>query len=373
MKYSKMIGLCLTSSALAMAGCNFESGGNSNNGSSDLPEVEIDSTSGWTYFSFATEGEVDAADSWHLAFNTSGQRNDIRSNTALVELALAAPQDDFYNSSGQGIQDVFRSATAAEEEEHLLETYDDLSFSPDSIDATIGRDGSNFYSLVGSTYSAESDNWWLVQSAEGDSFAKLHFTDVSYDPGNHTLTIEAEMFVKEDGGTYGSAVTWTSVSNDPSSHCFDFDSAQTQSCNSATWDLQYTTVGRSSLFILTNGGFSGDESAGVYIADDGGTADDDSDDVYAMSKTDVDNLDTSSLSNDFSSDQEAETNMFSENSWYYYSGYWDGFQTHNILPNFRVYAVKDTATDEVTLFQVTSYYNEAAEGGHISLKYRTQD
>lgn len=367
----------MAASTILLSGCNVDekddpvSGGDSSQ-NDDFRSIQVDANTEWAYVDFSANSEVSAGENWDLAFKTTS----IRSNAARTELALAAPQLDFFDTGTKKPNvNVWTNATAGSELEHLLASYslDDLEFSQDSIDAVVGRDGVNFYSSS-TGIAANSDAWWLIRSAEGDSYAKVNFTTVDYNIDGHVVTLEADFFVqgKDDTEFSSTAVTWSR--DEASENCFDFDSASVVDCGSDTWDVQYASIGRS-MMILVNGGYSGSQQGGVFIADDS----DPSGELYAMEKADIDAIDVSTLEeSDFVADAESTVNMFYNpslefgsdyNDWYAY----DLLSGRGIWPNFRVYAVKETDTDDVTLVQMVNYYNEADEGRHIKIRYRTLD
>jgi len=363
---------------VALAGCNPSDSADSDS-ASDKTNITLDASSGWAYLNLESKSEVEVTGDWDLAFYESH----VRSNPNRVELALAAPQEDFFDDTGRPDANVFLNATKSSELEHFDANYEvaDLTFEPDAIDAVVGRDSTNFYS--GST--ANTDAWWIVKSAEGDSYAKLNFTNYSYNGGTHEITVEANFFVKGSGDSVFSStpVTWQSHSLTTSEACFDFDSGSTVSCASSTWDVQYFSAGHVPM-ILLNSDYSGDGSAGLYIFDDKSDSDASNDD-HAMTQTEVDAVDVSTLASaEFSTDQENESNMFynaypdygeTYNDWFVYAGAYSstfGAGNHGIYPNFRVYAAQ-YSNDDVYLFQIINYYNEADEGKHISVRVRPLD
>lgn len=360
MNYSKTLGLVLASSGLLAAGCNFEGGGSGGTGGTN---VQLDATTDWAFFSFDSGLKVTESDDWDVAFN----RTTVRTNTDRVEVALANEQEDFYDSDGDAVSNVFLNATANSENEHLMANFDvdDLSFEEDEYNTAINREGTGAVhgSLVPNVDVADSDTWLLLRSAEGDSFAKFRLTEYKYNMDNsatpplHRLDIEGEFFVQAAGDSSFSAtaVTWTR--DETSENCFDFDSGATVGCEGDTWDIQYSSDG-----LKVNGGSSAtnsDNSGGVYIFDT-------DEDTYGMTKAQIDNItDASNLNARLFTDDEFST-FFYDNSWYAYNL----ANQHKIYPNYRVYAVQNTDSEAVHLFQITGYYDANNESGNISLKYR---
>lgn len=46
---------------------------------------------------------------------------------------------------------------------------------------------------------------------------------------------------------------------------------------------------------------------------------------------------------------------------------------HGIWPNYRVYGLRDLATEAVTLIQLINYYNDADTSGNVTVRYRSAD
>lgn len=354
---------------MVLAGCNPSS---SDDDSSSLDDtttratIDATSTTSWSFFSFDSGTTVDESEDWDLAFS----RYNVRSNADRVEMALAAPQDDFYQSNGNPSANVFTNATANSELEHILADYDvdALDFEADTLNAVIGRDGVNFFAnIVPDVNSANDDYWWLLRSAEGDSFAKVNFTNVTYNfsSGEHSTTIAADFFVQgsSDGSFSGAPVQWSETIPPGSTSCFDFDAGNIVNCSTDVWDVQFKTINRG-FFILVNGGVSGSGSAAVHQHDTNNES-------FAIEDADINDAEFSDgsalVSQTFSSDQ--AQNVFTDDDWYAYAL----LGGHGIWPNYRVYSVKETATDKVTLFQIINYYNEADVSGHITVRYRELD
>ena len=128
-----------------------------------------------------TEEQAAASTDWHVAFRRSTIKlNGGTSGPGNVAAALAAAQDDFYNED-EPVNSVFLNATPASELEHLEDEYDltALDFISDAHVASIQGSGEmigalmdlGWYNYNPTTHalSANTDNHWLLRSAEGSS------------------------------------------------------------------------------------------------------------------------------------------------------------------------------------------------------------
>lgn len=351
-----------------LAGCNLEdksddpndSTGNSTDdndtgGSSDgTGTVRIDASAGWAYLSLAGGSAVTASDDWDLAFS----RTSVRVNPDRATSALIVEQADFYDNNEDPIANVFTNATANSELEHLLANHDleAFSYEAESRDAAIGRDGANFYDYDFATHvvSANDDAWWVLRSAEGDSFAKLNVTRVEYAAGS--LELDADFFVQgSTDSTYaGTAVEWSATVADGEQSCYDFDNDATVDCaTSSDWDIKLVVDGHSFL-LLTNGGVSGGGDAGVY---------------GALTSTEATAETDGSALSSYAFAEDKGANALTEHSWYAYNL----TGQHGIWPNFRVYGIRNTDSEAVTLVQLINYYDDADNSGHITVRYKAEE
>ncbi|MHA7879936.1 MAG: HmuY family protein [Saccharospirillum sp.] len=337
--------------AIALAGCNDDSNKvdidpENSEGTGAYRTIQLNSATGWAYLDFSTSEEVAESADWDIAVN----RLSVRINPERAELALATSQDDFYDGEDPNVN-VFTNATAGSELEHLLAHYDltELAFEPESVDAAIGRDGTEFYNynFITHTMSANPDAWWVLRSSDGDAFAKLNVTDVSYATGS--LSIEAEFYVQAEGDSTFSntANTWAATVSE--SECYDFDAGAVVGCDQSSWDIQLKVEDRS-FRLLTNGGVSGDGDSGVH---------------GALTQTEVDAITDGNglITHQFSQDR--GNNAITQNSWYAYNL----TGRHGIWPNYRVYVAKNLDTDVATAFQLIGYYNEADVSGYVTVRF----
>lgn len=354
----------LAASTVALTGCNLEEkddpenkdGKNIGGVTDTTGRVQVDASSRtkWAYLDLSTGTEVTANEDWDLAF----QRLAVRINPDKQASALLAKQADFYDGNEAPLANVFLNATANSEHEHLQATYDlsKVSFETETLDAAVGRDGTDFYDydFMTHTVSANDDAWWVIRSAEGDSFAKLNPTQVEYDSSSDTLGLTADFFVQSnDASAYReAAVIWTTEVVDGEASCFDFDAGAEVDCSaSMTWDLKLVVDGYR-FNMLANSGITGSAQAGVYGA--------------LTTSEAAEQTDGSALSSYVFESDEGH-NAISENSWYSYNL----AGQHGIWPNYRVYGIQDTESEAVTLIQLISYYDDTDASGHLTVRYRT--
>ncbi len=139
---------------------------------------------------------------WDIAF----KRYDVilnggASGPGSVKAAIADAQDALYDSDGNPIKAQFAAMTEQASIDAFLAvtSADGLAFTSDVANPYITNDGgpnSWFGYEIGGTgprFFANPDAWWAVRSAEGDSFAKLHVTEV--DSTERAFTVE--MFVQK--------------------------------------------------------------------------------------------------------------------------------------------------------------------------------
>lgn len=352
--------LLATLPAFFLAGCNLENDNDSPTDDSDdalsgeFETLMLDASASWAYLSLHQAAEVMVEDDWDLAFNGTS----VRVNPERAASALLAEQSEFYDADGDPLANIFTNATANSEQEHLFTGYDlsSVTFETEATDAALGRDGEHFYDYNFMTHavSANDDVWWVVRSAESDSFAKLNVTDVSY--ADSALSLTADFYVQANGDSIFSnaAESWAATVVDGEENCFDFDSGMSVDCNnSIAWDVKLKVDGHSFL-ILTNGGVSGSGQAGI---------------LESMTKAEADIETDGTVFNSRAFLQDKGDNAITRHAWYAYNV----LNGHGIWPNFRVYGIKNLETEDVTLVQLVNYYNAADAARHITVRLRPAD
>lgn len=398
----KQISLLVATSAitLALTGCggSGSSGSGSNNNSGDTSAsvdtqpkavVTIDETTGiksvainasdyenYVYINLET-GEavdIDAAEAststeWHMGIRRyTAILNGGASGAGTTAGALAAEQEDFYDA-GEPDNNVFLNATPASEEEHLLASYDldTLTFEEDSPSASIQGSGDVSgtmmdlgwynYNLATHALSVNDDNWWLLRSHDGNSYAKFHASALTYDRTTG-LDVTFEFDVQPSGAsTFNSSATFNGlIPADGGESCFDFDTDSTVDCSETTWDLKLEIVGRN-WNLWTNGGISGNGVGATF----GPLPTDTADEYTNGTNAPAGNVIVSHYV------QDKNAGIFEANPWYEYNL----TEQHQLWPNFRVYVVDTNPADadaKKFAVQITSYYSNTGVGGHPTIR-----
>ena len=305
-------------------------------------ELELDGSTEAAYLDLIN-GEVVTEDGdWHLSFS----RTSVGHNTD-VEIALGDAQDDYYDE-GEAIINLLTNLLADEEVSSMYDLVSDegLTFAADETALEIGDQYYN-YDFMSHAVTANTENYWLMVSSSGDSYAKVQATTIVQDGFEFTTTFTFDVQDSDESEFTADDATFT-ISNQAAITCFDFDADTTVDCSSDDWDLQMDGGD-----IKLNGGVSGSGSAAAY---------------GPIDSTAIDAItDGSSVhSAAFTSDVLAGT--FAENSWYAYNllGY------HGIWPNYRVYVIDTDSTDDAnTLYkiQLVNYYNNDGDSGYVTVRF----
>lgn len=362
-------------------------GGNST--SSVTSETQIDATAGgfgapptdpknkYTYFNLdsgqvvnLTDAQAAASADWHIAFKRSSVKlNGGVSGPGKVKGAVADDQysDGFYTNSDdmQPNVSVFLSATKDSEKEDFDAVTDvsALTYQGDrNVPAIKGDGGAESwwaYDPITHMTSANANYWWLVKSAGGDSYTKLHVTNLVRDSDSRDITLE--LFIQGAGQSTFSTTAVTPTLSLPlagGAKCYDFDAGAEADCAGAAWDIKAEYDATARLYHLwTNGGVStttggkGRAFGKITQADIGG---------YADGTHDAGGADISGL---YFSDKAG--GVFVDKSWYAYGLKGNG--DHGLYPNYRVYAL-DTGAAKYKL-QILSYYDAGGASGWITLRH----
>ena len=318
-----------------------------------------------------TEEQAAASTDWHVAFRRSTIKlNGGTSGPGNVAAALAAAQDDFYNED-EPVNSVFLNATPASELEHLEDEYDltALDFISDAHVASIQGSGEmigalmdlGWYNYNPTTHalSANTDNHWLLRSAEGSSYGRFHATALTY--GRTTgLDVTFDFDVQATGTSQfvGTATFNAHIDAAGGSDCFDFDTDSTVACDTANWDLKLEVVGRD-WNMWVNGGVSG-SGRGVAFGPL------EADDANAYVSATIEPNSSTNISSHYITDLSA--GIFTEHSWYGYNLQND----HKLWPNYRTYVI-DTDTTDATApkfaLQIVNYYSDTGVGGYPNIRF----
>ncbi|MDY0050652.1 MAG: HmuY family protein [Halothiobacillaceae bacterium] len=324
---------------------------------------------GFTYVNLVTGTTVALSDSeaaqskdWHIAF----RRTDIRLNGGVsgllgVKGAIAVTPDGFYDAQGTPITSTFKdpNINAASMLAPFTGLSDaqvqTLSYKSDAYLPFIIGDGSALswfaYDMQTHTLSANSDNWWLIRGAEGDSYARLHV--IGLEQNAKQVSIEMYLQPKGSAAFEGGAETWVAdlgVSGTTRA-CYDFETRAPIACETGSnWDLMVEIDGRSWNLWTNSGNVKGSGKGGAFGVLDASTAG-----SYG-SAAGVPNFFADSRGGVFA-------DATSTYNWALYS-------EQKMWPNYRVYAI-DTAGNGRYALQILSYYHPGnGASGHYSIRFR---
>lgn len=317
------------------------------------------------------EEQAALSDQWHIAFRRASVKlNGGTSGPGRVAGALAIAQEDFYEDSGDADLNVFLNATADQEADHLDPDMDTsaLSFISDTYSAAIQGSGETVgteidlgwyrYNFISHQTSLNADNWWLLRSSEGTSYAKFHASSFAYDPAAG-LDVTFDFEVQATGSSQFSSTASFEAHIDASggTSCFDFDNDAEVSCDTAIWDIKLEIDGRN-WNLWTHSGVSGDGEGGAFGPFNSAQAA-----LYTAG-----HLSPEGVNIDSHYDTDTSAGIFNDNLWYAYN--LQG--AHKLWPNYRTYAIT-TDTDDVAapryLLQITNYYSDAGVSGHPNIRY----
>lgn len=371
---------------LIMTGCGSSSSSKTPTGTVDdtpsqstVKSITIDATAGgfnasaddlknkYTYFDFATgkviemnDEDVDNNQEWDIAFKRLNVKlNGGESGSGTVTGAVGDMQSELYDESGEIIPAQIMALDDASGLVEFKNTESNVTaFTKDSIGSAIAKEWWRDFdmSAMPPVLKANDDNWFVVRSSTGDSYAKIHATKV--ESANRALSnLQLEMYIQGQGETvFSDTVTVADINftTGVSSIYYDFDTASTVDEN-AEWDLKIDKDWK----IWMNSTIYGCGQGGVFGSDDGIplmalnamiTADGKSDSGESVPKYFPD----------------TESSIFSTYSWYAFNFNKD----HKAWANYRTYLIK-VAEGESYRVQLTNYYNSDPKpmSGHVTMRY----
>ncbi len=329
-----------------------------------------------SYFNFSTGQVVDltdaaAADSfdWDIAFKRSGIKlNSGFSGKKGVGGFFTGNNVEAYDAADDFIRSWFEAATAESERSDFTTVSaadiptDNSEFKIDKLVPAIQGDGTleGWWFYPGPPthlVTAVPENWWVVKSAAGDSYAKFHVTelirDSDADPDPLMRRITLEMQVQPVGSDFFNGLflhTFLIPRDAGGALYYDFDTEAEVDVSSAEWDLKVEYDGASREYrILTNGGVSGAGSGGAQAL--GG--------------------DPGSVSNGADQDQVAHY-FADETGGVFVASTWNAYNItdgdHKLWPNYRVYLIQ--SDEAVFKLQILGYYHpQTTESGWVSIRY----
>jgi hypothetical protein len=329
-----------------------------------------DPTNKWTYVNFdsgqiveLTDAQADESTGWHMAFKRVGVRvNGGASGPGNVSAALIDAQSRFYNEDGEPDVAEFSAATDINQYAALEQTVNtnELSFAVDSDKAAIDGNGLDeqtswwLYNRSDNTVNANANVWTVVRGAGGETFAKVHVTNI--DQAERQVSIE--MFIQSTGSDAFSSnpVVWTAaIGGAGGALCYDFEETLEVDCvaQASTWDLQVevSPEGRSWEMWTNSGEVRGQGAQGSSFGP-----------LTSNAQAGFNNA--ASVPTWF---EDQTGGVFQSDSWYAYN-----LQENNrIWPNYRVYGI-DTTIAKYKL-QILGYYDETGLSGNISLRFDSID
>lgn len=379
---------------LGLSGCGSSSSGGSDDdpaddrGSDDSAESTYESATldasdanSYRYFNLKTGSVVEltaeeaaASTDWHIAFSRYNViLNGGDSGPGNVGGALAAAQDDFYTAGDAPNNSVFLNATPDSEQEHLEAEYDATGFTfvNDEKAAAIQASGAMVggtldmgwynYNMGTHAITLNDQNWWLLRSSAGNSYAIFRATALTYVPATG-LDVTFEFDVQPSGvNQFTSTATFNAqIPPTGGEACFDFDTDTTAACEGSDWDLKLEIAGRD-WNLWTNSGVTANGNGGAFGPLQTADAD-----QYTSATVSPEGQDISFL---YTVDRSA--GVFEENGWYEYNLQGG----HKLWPNYRVYLINTDTTDDtspVYALQITSYYAAGGTSGHPTIRYVEQ-
>ncbi len=377
-------------SSIFLAGCG---GSSSDTQSVSQPGTQVPATpfeeriinassyTEYTYFNLdsgsvvpLTDADAASSDAWHIAFRRNQMKlNGGASGPGAVAGALAAEANAFYDGDGVAVANVFLNATPDAYETELLADYamDSLSFvqdeqrsaiqGPESITGTQMDMGWYLYDLATHQISVNPETWWLIRSAAGDSYARFHATELTYDrsaglAATFVFDVQpagASQFIEQ-------ATFQAGIPAAGGAHCFDMDGGTPVDCAADGWDLKLEVTGRN-WRLWTNGGISGGGQGGAFGPFT-------TEEAQAYVAGDLSPAGASIVSH-YAQDHHA--GLFAAHSWYAYNL----AGGHKLWPNYRVYMIDTNRADATApkyRLQVTNYYSDAGVSGHPNIRYLAQ-
>lgn len=394
MQYTKTGLSILATMALTLTGCGGGSSSSSSDGGtpSSAPDtatyttVDASSTSAWAHMDFSSgSSNATVNDIWQVGFQRyNGMSNSGISATGSgpnaddVSVCVAYKFDGLYDGDGNPVLSEFEKLNL----NNTLEAFNSVTkascasgdYLADTLSTQIKSDdwmeASTPYPTISYQAVTTDNNGWIIQSADGNSYARVKVSDVdityngatdhSISPARIKLSSE-----KWNGASWDAALDSGWLDFEAGAVYWDLETNTTVT-QVDQWDLNVQLSGRD-FQIRVNGGASGDGNGGVglVIAGDG----------YAKDVTDSTATGYSAISQISSYNGDGVSGAFTQVDSNYGFFTYNGTD-HKMYPHFTVYLVKD-GTDDATAkyykLQAISYYGETGTGGSGNVYVRYEE
>jgi hypothetical protein len=307
----------------------------------------VDASSAWAFValgepaSTVAVNDATSSDGWDVAFlATSVMLNGGDAGPGGVLGHCVCQHEDATDA------DVLAMTAEREFEDFLAVTASDVpaedAWQEESLSTAI--DGWYAYDPVTHVVSAAPDNVWLVRTASGDAYAKLHVVAIDDATQAAAGSVTFEFAVQEEAGAPFGPTRSVALDVSGGAAYLDLEAAAAVGADD-DWDL--TLDGYT---VRVNGGVSGDGSAGAALSGEAFDAIDDASGapatVYAG---------------------DAFGGVFVEHAWYRY----DLTGQHQIWPTFQVFLLK--RGDTVYKVQLVGYYGTDGRSRQITFRYARLD
>ena len=332
-----------------VSACNDNDASDSGDGDhGELIEIDASDYDDYVYYNLETLEKVEVSDpqsseAWHAGFRRASIIfNGGDSGPGATQAAIAAIQSDFYSGEDAVLSAFINADVNTELSVFEGVTSDEgLSYVSDENSGAISSDWYIYSGPPTHTVSANGDNWWIVRSSSGNSYAQFRVTDLTQN-GFTIDDIDIELYIQGSGDSVFSGTPVTAnLDLTSGAICYDLDTEDEADCSGVDWDLQFDP----GLEIYLNSGVVGGGAGAAF-----GT----------LSDGDLTSFTSGATVPHWVVDE--AVGIFSESPWYAYN--LEG--NHKLWPNYRVYAV-DTGTVKLKA-QIVTYYNTDGDSGFLTLR-----
>ncbi len=348
-----------------------------------LGAAASDPNNKYTYVNLGTGAVADLSDAdaatssdWDIAFKRSSVKlNGGLSGPKGVVGYFAGNNPEAYGPDGSDTNDKpdpllpwFQAATADTELADFeavtaAQIPAESEFKADQLVRAIKGDGTNdgwwfYHGAPTFAVTAVATNWWVLKSAEGNSYAKFHVADLVRDTTASVRRFTLEWYYQGSadaafGATLQTRAVEVPLAGGATYVDIDAPADDADPSNVPNWDLKIEYDGTAREYRITlNGGVSGTGKAAAF----GPTT---TPDTYTTG-TD------STLTTHYKSDSAG--GIFVDSSWYAYGQDFDPKVDHKLWPNYRVYLIK-SGTDVYKLQTLSYYHPQATTSGWYTIRF----